>query len=217
MGFLLPASCAVVSPPRKQFKGQCWLLSSKGPREHKDHTVPGAWCDASSAPGATRLQAASSLGFTWQSHDLIPNTEHSAALQTRPLKRSHWCKFPEQWLPASAWNDPTICLKCWCVQFSCSQNNLPGYLPGRIDSQGRDHNDTLGSSGSACSDANQHEDSLQKKDKWRLRARFNSFPKGQSDFFPYSYNLKLHNKQSACPYYFQVADPKYFHWTFWLP
>lgn len=79
------------------------------------------WCLVCS--WSTRLKAASSLGFTWQSHDLIPNTEHSAAHQTRSLKRSHWCKSAEQWLPAFAWNGPTICLKCWCIQFSHSQNN----------------------------------------------------------------------------------------------
>lgn len=130
-GFFWPLMCCV-SPPRKQVKGQHWLLSPKGPEEYKDHTVPGAWCDASSAPGATRLQAASSLGFTWQSHNLIPNTEHSAAHQTRPLKKSHWCKSPAQWLPAFAWNDPIICLKGWCVQLSRSQITRPSAWSHRV-------------------------------------------------------------------------------------
>lgn len=209
-GVSSPPSCAVVSPPRKQLRGQCWLLSPEGPREYKDHTVPGAWRDASSAPGAMRLQAASSLGFTWQSHDLIPNTEHSAALQIRPLKRSHWHKSPEQWLPASAWNNLTICLKRGCIQFSHSQNNRDIFL---VTSTPRDT--TTMTHLAALEVPVQIPIKMKTHSKRRISEDYvhvsTSSPKNNLIFFPYSYNLKVHKKQSACPYYFQVADPKYFH------
>lgn len=113
MGLLLCPSCAASPHQGSRLRPAVASFSQRTKGVQRSHCAWGmTWW----------LQAASSLGFTWQSHDLIPNTEHSAAHQTRPLKRTQGCKPPEQWLPAFAWNDPTISLKHWCVQFRCSQN-----------------------------------------------------------------------------------------------